>query len=152
MASDASLKGIGGVLIQEHAGGLRPIAFESHKLFDVETRCLIYELELLAIVHCLQKWQAYLEGKELIIRSENHSLVWLDQQKQLSRRQSCWLEFLAPCWFKVVHIARKDNVVSDALSRCPKPLKTLGFGGGGMEEQCMSEKKKQQVDNETSGY
>lgn len=152
VTTNACLEGIRGVLMQEHLSGLRHVAFESHKLSDDETRYSVHELQLLAIVHCLRKWRAYLEGREFIPRSDNHSLVWLDQQKQLSKRQSRWLEFLAPYTFKVVHIAGKDNVVADALSICPKLLNTLGFGGGGMEEKKVNAKKKQQVDDETSGY
>lgn len=72
--------------MQEHPEGLRLIAFESYRLTDTESRYPVHEIELLAIVHSLQKWQAYLEGRELVLRADNHSLVWLDCQANLSRR------------------------------------------------------------------
>lgn len=119
--------------MQQDKDGLHPISFESHKLSDTESRYQVHEIELLAIVHCLRKWRAYLEGREFTLRTDNQSLVWLDSQKSLSKRQARWLEFLAPYRFQVVHIKGKYNVVADALSRCPHTKVKLECGGGEMD-------------------
>lgn len=47
---NVNLSGLGGVLMQEYCAGLNPIAFESYKLSDRETRYAVYELNLLVDV------------------------------------------------------------------------------------------------------
>lgn len=48
---DASPEGLGGVLYQEHAGKLRPVAFVSHSLSPAERNYPTHKLEFFA-----QKW------------------------------------------------------------------------------------------------
>ena len=64
MHTDASDFAIGAVLYQEDAvsGELRPIAYESHKLSEVQRRYATHERELLAVVHALKVWRMYLVG------------------------------------------------------------------------------------------
>ena len=55
---DASGNGIGVILMQEG----RPIAFESRPIKGKNLHKLIYEKEMLAILHALKKWCTYLMG------------------------------------------------------------------------------------------
>ena len=50
LRTDASNSGIGAVLMQEHEGKLHPIAYESKKLRNVETKYSTLEKECLAII------------------------------------------------------------------------------------------------------
>lgn len=52
---DASLAAVGGVLTHEFEDGEHPIAYLSHKLNDTEKNYPVHELELMAIVMCLDK-------------------------------------------------------------------------------------------------
>ena len=55
---DASLDGIGVVLMQGHV-----IAYESRKLKSHEVNCPTHDLELAAIMHAMTKWRHFLLGQ-----------------------------------------------------------------------------------------
>jgi len=65
--TDASDKAIGGVLVQDG----HPIAFEGRKLHGAESRYLIHEKEMLAVVHCLRIWRHYLLGSKFVVKTDN---------------------------------------------------------------------------------
>jgi hypothetical protein len=46
-------------------------------------------------------------------------LVYLTSSVGVHRRNVRWLEFLSQFDFEIIHIAGKENVVADALSRIP---------------------------------
>eukprot|EP00250_Pteridium_aquilinum_P003292 c13615_g3_i1 orf=808-1251(+) len=58
VSTDVSDQALGGVLMQEG----HPIAYESRKLMDWETRYPILEKEMTAVVHCLRVWKHYFMG------------------------------------------------------------------------------------------
>ena len=117
VVTDASSVAIGGVLMQADDLGERPIAFESRKLNDAESRYPVHEQELFAIIVCLRTWRCYLEGMDFIIRTDHRSLEHLPTQKHMSRRMVRWVEFLQHFNFRIEYKPGKENVVSDALSR-----------------------------------
>ena len=113
VVTDASDKAVGGVLQQ----GGHPIAFESWKLKDAETRYSTHEKEMLAVVHCLRVWRVYLLGVKFIVITDNVANTFFKTQKKLSPRQARWQEFLAEYDFEWLHRPGKSNQVADALSR-----------------------------------
>lgn len=66
---DASSEGLGAVLMQNK----HPIAYESKKLNSVERLYLIYNKEMLAIMHALAKFQQYLVGGKFVVRTNYKS-------------------------------------------------------------------------------
>jgi transposase InsO family protein len=124
VVTDASMVAVGGVLMQDDSDGERPIAFESKKLNDAESRYPVHEQELLAIIVCLRTWRCYLEGMTFIIRTDHKSLEHISVQKHLSRRMVRWVEYLQQFNFTIEYKPGKENVVADALSR----LYTLQLG------------------------
>jgi len=71
VVTDASMIAVGGVLMQNDGEGERPIAYESRKLNDAESRYPVHEQELLAIIICLRTWSCYFEGMRFIIRTDH---------------------------------------------------------------------------------
>ena len=72
--ADASLRGLGACLIQQHKGKDQPIAFASKSLTDVETRYANIERELLAIVFACQCFSTYLLIRSFIAESDHKPL------------------------------------------------------------------------------
>ena len=72
--ADASLRGLGACLIQQHKGKDQPIAFASKSLTDVETQYANIERELLAIVFACQRFSTYLLGRSFVAKSDHKPL------------------------------------------------------------------------------
>ena len=72
--ADASLRGLGACLIQQHKGKDQPIAFASKSLTDAETRYANIERELLAIVFACQRFSTYLLGRSFVAESDHKPL------------------------------------------------------------------------------
>ena len=71
---DASLRGLGACLIQQHKGKDQPIAFASKSLRNAETRYANIERELLAIVFACQQFSTYLLGRSFVAESDHKPL------------------------------------------------------------------------------
>ena len=118
--TDASNIGLGATLSQQYPEGLRPVAYFSRTLRDYEKNYCSFDLELLSISQSVSHFHPYLVGKPFSIRTDAKSLCnLLVQQKTTSRRAMRWLESLQGYMFTVKHIAGKNNVLADALSRNP---------------------------------
>jgi hypothetical protein len=115
MVTDASKIGIGGVLLQDG----RPCAFESRKLSPAEQNYHTTERELLAVVHCLQKWNVYMRGNsDSIIETDHAANTYFQTKASLSSREARWLETLSSFPGKWVYKPGQTNI-ADPLSRMP---------------------------------
>ena len=68
--ADASLKGLGCVLLQDG----KPVHYASRSLTDTESRYSNIERELLAVCWALEKFNHYVYGKEVIIKTDHKPL------------------------------------------------------------------------------
>ncbi|KAA3480747.1 Retrotransposable element Tf2 [Gossypium australe] len=107
--SDASLNGLGCVLMQEG----KVVAYASRQLKSHEKNYPTYDLELDAIVFALKIWRHYLYGEKCRIFMDRKSLKYLD----LNLRQWQWRELLKDYELVINYHPRKENVVADALSK-----------------------------------
>ena len=80
---DASREGVGVVLMQV----FHPIAFKSINLLLHERLYPIYDKEMLAIMHALDKFRKYLVGNRFRMRTDHNSLWFFLEEKQLQERQ-----------------------------------------------------------------
>ena len=97
----------------------RPVAFDSMTFKNAELNYPVHEKELLAIIRALKKWQADLIGIPFTIFTDHKTLENFHKQRELSRRQARWMEFLSQYNGKIVYVKGSDNSVADALSRIP---------------------------------
>ena len=79
---------MGAVLSQAYDTGDHPMAFKSRKMNSVEANYPTHERELLAIIHVLETWRHYLEGRKFKVITDHYSLNYLMMQPNLSKRQA----------------------------------------------------------------
>lgn len=97
-----------------------PITFNSMQLKVAEKNYPVHEKELLAIIRALKEWRSDLLGTHFVVYTDHRTLENFDTQKDLSRRQLCWQEFMSQYDMTITYICGEDNTVADALSRLPK--------------------------------
>jgi len=117
---DASDFATGGILSQrDDEGILHPVAFRSQSLSPAERNYEIFDKELLAIIQALEEWRCYLEGAEheFTILTDHKNLEYFHTNRNLSRRQARWSQYLTCFKFKLIHRTGKASEKPDALSR-----------------------------------
>ncbi|RDB15414.1 Transposon Ty3-G Gag-Pol polyprotein [Hypsizygus marmoreus] len=117
---DASLRRTGAVLsFGESWEAARPVAFESRQLRGPELHYPVHEQEMLSIMRAITKWRSDLLGTHIHIYTDHKTLENFDTQRDLSRRQARWMEYLSQYEYTIHYIAGELNTVADALSRLP---------------------------------
>jgi hypothetical protein len=96
-----------------------PVTYDSMQLKGAEKNYPIHEKELLAIIQALKKWRADLLGSPIYVYTDHKTLENFDLQKDLSRRQLRWQEFLSQYEIIMIYIPGLDNTAADSLSRLP---------------------------------
>ena len=117
--ADASGYAIGAVLSQEHDGQERPVAYWGRKLSDAETRYHITELEALAVVAALKKFEPIVRHQEIVVYTDHSPLVQLLGTSRLSPspRIQRWGLYVSTYKIKIMYRPGKTQQVPDALSR-----------------------------------
>lgn len=111
--TDASGYGVGAALIQSD----RPVAFFS-KLLGVRAQLKsIYEKELMAICLAVLKWKHYLQGWHFTVHTDQQSLRFIMQQREIGADYQQWVSKLMAFDFNIVYKRGASNHVVDALSR-----------------------------------
>ncbi len=116
--TDASFKGLGAVLYQEHPEGLRPVAFASRRLSSPEQRYPVHQLEFLALKWAVvDKFHDYLYGAKFTVRTDNNPLTYVLTTAKLNATGHRWLAALATYDFDVKYRPGRANIDADLLSR-----------------------------------
>ena len=108
--TDASDYQLGSVIMQEG----RPLAFYSRKMTNAQKGYTTGEQELLSIVETLKEFRNILLGQKLIVHTDHKNILYHNLSNDRIARWRTILEEYGP---EYKHIAGKDNVVADALSR-----------------------------------
>lgn len=93
------------------------IAYESRKLKTHEQEYVVYDLELIVVIHALKMWRPYLLGKKFILVTNNIILKCFFSKLDLNSIQARWTIFLTEFEFDLHNIKGKDNKIFDSLSR-----------------------------------
>ncbi|GBG90800.1 hypothetical protein CBR_g51306 [Chara braunii] len=126
LETDGGPLAVGEVLIQKSEEGReRPIRFESRTLNSTERRYSQFKKEVLAILHCLKTFQAYLFGRQFIMRIDPTNVAGaLKNYKPIDPTVGRWIGFIWQFDDKVERIAGLRNR-ADGLSRvCITPKGT----------------------------
>jgi len=97
----------------------RPVAFDSAQLNAAEKNYPIHKKELLAIVRALGKWRSDLLGRPIYVYTNHRMLQNFDTQRDLSRRQLRWQEYLS-------HTSREKTIRSPMPCREWHLMPSLG--------------------------
>jgi hypothetical protein len=94
-----------------------PLAFLSKSL-SVQHRALsIYEKEFLALIMAVERWCPYLQRGEFLIKTDHHSLTYLEEQNLQSPMQRKAMAWLMGLQFRIMYKKGAENSAADALSR-----------------------------------
>lgn len=119
LVTDASDFAIGGALQQLRDGNWEPLAFFSRKLSPAQRKYAPYDRELLSIYECVKYFRHWLEATSFTIYTDHKPLCYAftERKNNCSPRQYRYLDYIAQFSTDIRHIAGKDNVVADTLSR-----------------------------------
>ena len=115
--TDASDVAVGAVLSQRIDGIERPIAFFSRVMNVTQRNYCTTRRELLAVICALQHFRHYLLGTKIILRTDHHSLKWLQTFKRPEGILARWVETLAEFDFVIEHRPGRVHSNVDGVSR-----------------------------------
>jgi cleavage and polyadenylation specificity factor subunit 1 len=120
---DASDLHVGAVLQQRSSPGAawRPLGFFSQKLSPAESRYSAFDRELLACVAGIKHFRYLLEGRRWVLYTDHKPLTFALSKvsEPWTARQARHLSYVAEYTSDIRHVAGKQNVVADMLSRPP---------------------------------
>jgi transposase InsO family protein len=115
--TDACDTGIGAVLQQDG----HPLAFLSKALGPRTSGLSTYEKECMAILAAVDHWRSYLQLGEFVIRTDQRSLVHLEEQRLTTVWQHKAFTKLMGLQYRICYKRGEENRAADALSRRVHP-------------------------------
>ena len=88
----------------------------SKKFTTAQQNYTVHELEMLAILEALLKWEDKLMGCELHIITDHKALEFFKTQSSLTNCQRRWMDYLSRFTFNMTYIKGDLNKVADCLS------------------------------------
>ena len=94
-----------------------PSEFMSKKFTIVQHNYAIHELETLAILEALMKWEATLIGYQVHVITNHKALEFFKTQAHLLSHQHQWMDYISKFDFDITYVKGELNKVVDGLSR-----------------------------------
>ena len=117
MATDASDKGSGAALLQEHEGKLHPVSYASRTLNKAEANYYVTKKEALAVVWALRNYKYIILGYPIVVITDHKPLLALFRKAPPDALMSRWMVLIQEYQPLIRHIPGKQNVLADVLSR-----------------------------------
>jgi hypothetical protein len=95
----------------------RPAGFMSKKFTMAQQNYAVHELETLAILEALMKWEDKMIGYDIHIITDHKALEFFKTQITLTARQRRWMDYMSRFTFDITYIKGELNKVADCLSR-----------------------------------
>uniref|UniRef100_A0AAV2LTK4 Gypsy retrotransposon integrase-like protein 1 n=1 Tax=Knipowitschia caucasica TaxID=637954 RepID=A0AAV2LTK4_KNICA len=129
LTTDASDYAVGAVCEQWSDGHWQPLAFFSRKLRDSERKYSTFDRELLALFLATRHFRFLLEGREFTAFVDHKPLTFAmaKTSEPWSSRQQRHLSAISELTTDIQHVAGKNNLVADCLSRAPVATVHLGI-------------------------
>ena len=127
--TDASTIALRAILHQKGDDGLEHVvAYENKTLNKAEQNYSITELECLAVVWAVEKFDYYLEGNKFKVITDHIALKWLFNKAIPKGRIGRWIARLQPyiCNMEIIHKSGKKHANADALSRIEFKIENEG--------------------------
>jgi len=115
--TDASDIAIGAVLSQVIDGVERPVAFFSRIMSQTQRNYCPIRRELLAAIAALQHFRHYLLGNRVTLRTDHHSLKWLNTFRRPEGILARWIETLAEFDYEIEYRPGRLHCNADGVSR-----------------------------------
>lgn len=115
---DASLYGVGAVYGQgPEWHTCRPAGFMSKKFTIAQHAYRVFEMETIAILEALLKWEDKLLGYPIKIVTDHKALEFFKTQAHFNPRQTRWMEYIERFNYEIMYVKGELNKVADCLSR-----------------------------------
>ncbi|RWS25201.1 pol polyprotein-like protein, partial [Leptotrombidium deliense] len=115
---DASLQGLGAILLQRHESGMKVVMYASRALTAAEKLYAISLLEFSAVVFALVRFRIYAIGRKVKVVTDHHSLCYL-KKKNLSGSLARMALVLQDYDIEIVYRSGSNHKDADCLSRQP---------------------------------
>lgn len=115
---DASTSGVGAFYGQGPKWETcHPAGFMSKKFQEAQFNYRVFEMETLAILEALLKWEDKLIGRKFTVVTDHKALEFFLKQRKLSGRQARWAEYLSRFNFEIMYVKGSENIIADSLSQ-----------------------------------
>ena len=119
LKTDASRKGVAGIILQRHEEDWKIISCCSRRLTSSEENYGITDLEGLAVIWSIQKFRPYLLGIRFQVLVDHCALCVLNNRTPTSPRLKRWAIILSEFDFEIVYTKGSLHKDVDCLSRAP---------------------------------
>src|SRR5699024_9610182 len=119
LRADASIEGLGVILLQKVKNEMHPIAYTSRVLTAAEKNYTISELEALSIIYGLTYFRHYILDRPVKIITDHHALCYLKNTDCTNRRLNRWSIKLQEFDYELCYKNGKTHKDVDCLSRNP---------------------------------
>ena len=115
--TDGRVVAVGAILMQDSPEDYQVVPYSSRRLTKAQRNYTISEIELLAIVFALEKFDGYVSHVKFEVIADHSALVGLFRLPNPKGRIARWILALRPYNMKITYRTGKKNETADLLSR-----------------------------------